>query len=959
VLEWGAATTDDIAGSLSPNAIVIAVQSSATGFRVSGFVDTLFAGSSNNGGLSVNGVGTSASFAAPFALAADQAGNLFVTGSNNIRKIVTATGVVSTLSLTGPGTLSGPQGIIVDSTSTILFVADTENNLIRKIVLATGAMTTHAGNGGQGSNDGPALMANFYSPCGLALDSSGTIFVADQNNNRVRMIKMSGPMLTVTTLAGSSQGFADGTGTAALFNGPYAVAVDSSGNVYVSDLMNNRIRKIVAATSVVTTLVNLGPDTPMPMTPQGLVLDGSGCLFVADNGGGGGSKFIRKVVLSTGEVSSLPSPSVKYWFPHGITIDPNGNIFVSDTQGYIHKITAPPSIVFPVCDATWHHLAIAYSAMTLTAFVDGALVAQASVNITLPPASASTLRVGWSGSLLYNNGSTFTGSLADLRIYSRALSGTEVGSIALLSYVTPKPMPSNGSLCPANSYSYVAGSDSCASCAINATLVSSSLGCRPTFGSATDTAFFLSGSQAEGAAAFFANAPNGLGYVADSAGAAAGALSLGVGSYLTALPAAGSPLFSALPVGNAAFSATARFSCAASLLPNSTATAMLLAWGAPSLSGGPGALALAVRGPRVAGEVATFAGSGVCGYADGVRSAAQLCSMFGLAVDAAGTVFIGESGGRPIRKISPSGSTSTFVGKFASLQGMAVDAAGNIYATDSMMGTVSVVSPSGSISIVAGSVGGGFLDGPTTGAKFSSPFGIAFDSAGNLFLADHGNNRIRKLSISGSLNLVSGITSTLAGSGAAAFADGTGTAASFYSPTAVAVDTFGNVFVTDSRNFRIRKVTPTGVTTTIAGNCNIGYCMTPPPFADGLGTSATFAIAQGIAIDSANNLFVADTGNNCIRKISPSGMTTTIAGSATASGFAEGIGTSSLLSSPNNVAVDSSGNVYVTDQTNNRIRIIYAAATSSVCDSKWHSLAITHGDGAADATKSYLDSVLT
>ena len=268
--------------------------------------------------------------------------------------------------------------------------------------------------------------------------------------------------------------------------------------------------------------------------------------------------------------------------------------------------------------------------------------------------------------------------------------------------------------------------------------------------------------------------------------------------------------------------------------------------------------------------VSTLAGSGAFGFngfADGTGTEAKFHYPSGVAVDSAGTVYVADYNNHRIRKISPSGVVST----------------------------------------LAGSGAFGFADGTGTEAKFDQPTGVAVDSAGNVYVADTWNSRIRKISPSGEV-------STLAGSGAFGFADGTGTAAKFNYPFGVAVDSSGNVYVADMWNNRIRKITPSGVVSTLAGSGVFG-------FADGAGTAAKFNEPTGVAVDSAGNVYVADMGNNRIRKITPSGEVSTLAGSG-AFGFADGTGTEAKFHYPFGVAVDSSSNVYVADRENHRIRKI-------------------------------------
>lgn len=209
-------------------------------------------------------------------------------------------------------------------------------------------------------------------------------------------------------------------------------------------------------------------------------------------------------------------------------------------------------------------------------------------------------------------------------------------------------------------------------------------------------------------------------------------------------------------------------------------------------------------------------------------------------------------------------------------------------------------SPTGAtVSTVAGTGSAGFADGVSAAAMFSSPTGIVADGTGNLFIADQYNHRIRKIT-------PGGMVSTLAGSGTAGFADGSGTAASFSSPTGLAIDGNGNIYVADAGNHRIRKISTSGTVTTIAGNGTAGNT-------DGTGTAATFVSPSGIAVDAAGMLYV--TNSNSVRKVTSSGVVTTIAGSSTGS-YADGTGTAAGFSNPRGIAVDGNGNIYVTQLAN-------------------------------------------
>ena len=214
------------------------------------------------------------------------------------------------------------------------------------------------------------------------------------------------------------------------------------------------------------------------------------------------------------------------------------------------------------------------------------------------------------------------------------------------------------------------------------------------------------------------------------------------------------------------------------------------------------------------------------------------------------------------------------------------------------------------VTTLAGSGAAGFADGTGTAAQFNNPFGVAVDSSGTVYVADLLNNRIRKIT-------PASVVTTFAGSGLASFADGTGTAAQFNNPTGVAVDSSGTVYVADAANHRIRKITPAGVVTTLAGSTQ--------GFADGTGTAAQFNVPYDVAVDSSGTVYVADYNNNRIRKITPAGVVTSLAGSGGLPGSLDGTGTGAQFNAPSGVAVDSSGMVYVADYANHRIRKITPA----------------------------------
>ena len=313
-------------------------------------------------------------------------------------------------------------------------------------------------------------------------------------------------------------------------------------------------------------------------------------------------------------------------------------------------------------------------------------------------------------------------------------------------------------------------------------------------------------------------------------------------------------------------------------------------------------------------KVSTLAGS-TKGFSDGTGSAAKFNEPWGIAVDASGNMYVADVYNAKIRKITPEGVVSTFAGstlgyadgigaaaKFNSPNQIAIDAANNLYISDNGNAKVRKITPAGVVTTLAGSTSG-YLDGTGAAAKFSTLSGIDVDVAGNVYVADQNNHRIRKIT-------PSGVVTTLAGS-TGGFADGTGVNAQFKYPSAVTVDASGTIYVGDGYNYAIRKITPAGVVSTIAGSGVLG-------FADGIGVAAEFNSPTGIAVDAAGNLYVADQGNHKIRKVTQSGIVSTFAGSG--GGFADGIGTAAKFNWPMDIAIDVAGDFYVADRSNTKIR---------------------------------------
>jgi sugar lactone lactonase YvrE len=251
---------------------------------------------------------------------------------------------------------------------------------------------------------------------------------------------------------------------------------------------------------------------------------------------------------------------------------------------------------------------------------------------------------------------------------------------------------------------------------------------------------------------------------------------------------------------------------------------------------------------------------------------------------------------------------------FSGPLGVATDAAGNIYVADTANNKIRKVSPEGVVGTFAGSGAAGSADGPGLLATFTAPRGLAVDASGNVYVADTGANKLRKIT-------PEGVVSTLAGSGAAGSADGAGAAATFSAPCGLAIWTDGTLYVCDRDNHKIRAVDTDGVVTTISGTGVSGST-------DGAKAVATFNAPEGIVVLQSGYLYIADTGNNIIRRVNALGGVLTFAGSGVA-GYKDDLDTQASFNAPRGIALDADGNLIVADAGNNRLRLVSAAGDVS------------------------------
>ena len=680
----------------------------------------------------------------------------------------------------------GPIGVAVDSAGN-LYVSDSGNATIRKVtpVGTDWVVTTLAGMVGQnGSADGTNGAARFNDPTGLAVDSQGNLYLADEGNYTIRKLTPSGTNWVVTTLAGlaGKTGSANGTGNSARFGDPRGLAVDAAGNVYVADAGNNTLRKV---------------------TPAGAVTTLAGLAGASGSSDGTGS-------------------AARFNLPRGVSVDTEGNLYVADGNNNTIRKVAPSG----------------------TSWVVTTLAGLAGASGTNDGTGASARFNYPAVAVVDSAGNLYVGDSGNETIRKMTLSGTNW-------------------------------------------TVTTLAGLAGTWGSADGTG---SAARFYGHCVLAVDGPGNI-YMADTYNYAIRKVTpAGVVTTLAGEASTGS----ANGTGG-----TAKFN-----LPQCVAVDSI---GNLYVADTQNSTIRRVTPSGTNWVVTTLAGlAGVTGSDDGTGESARFYGPSGVAVDGVGNVYVADTYNSTIRQVTPSGVVTTLAGL------PQFDADGNPV--------------------------GGRADGTGSDARFAGPSGVAVDSAGNLFVADSGNNTIRKVTPSGT----NWVVTTLAGSayvtnqfGGAmgGSADGTNGAAQFNYPAGLAVDSAGNLYVADSGNNTIREVAPTGtnwVVTTLAGKAS-----TVGGRVDGTNSAARFSNPSEVAVDGAGNLYVADEGNYTIRKMTPVGtnwVVTTLAGLAGSYGSADGTGSAARFGNGasgigyiTGVAADGAGNVYVADEWNNTIRKGYLA----------------------------------
>jgi sugar lactone lactonase YvrE len=797
----------------------------------------------NAGYGSVDGSAANARFDFPTGVAVDASGVIYIADTQNstVRTIDTSGNVQTLAGLAGHiGATNGagpaarfkyPQGIASDSAGNI-YVADTGNSIIRRINVAADVSTIAGSPGVVGSSNGINSAASFNLPCGIAVDPSGNLYVADTYNNIIRQIALIGTNWVVSTVVGSPGviGSSDGINAIARFSQPLAMTVGNDGNLYVADTGNNSIRKIVrfGTNWVTTTLTNVS-------LPGGIAADTAGNLFVADSA----NDVIRKLTPAGGtwavnifagapgiSGSTDGTTTARFNFPRGIAMDANAILFVADSfNNTIRQIT---------------------------------------------PAGAVSTVAGTAGGTGSSDGSS-TQARFDAPL------GIAVDNVRNV-YVADSKNNTIRQISPLGSVTTLAGSPTNLAGSIDGWITNATFNLPSALALDSNTNVYV--------ADFFNNeirrvSPVGAAWkvttLAGRPGAVFHAAITNFGGFIA-------NVFDSLTnLSSIVFSTKQNYTNFSGVLTN--------------ISNGKTNL--------------TFVVTNTPTFTNIVRRQTNIIVLasnwFVLPTLSVSTVF------------SSSATFKNYSGALTNVTGGNTNI--TLVVTNVPFLTNVVNGKTQAVSLVTNfftlPAAPQALDGLGTNALFYHPSGLALDSDGNLYVADGGSNGVRVIDPEGAVT-------TLAGS-VGMYTLGNSMSTHAYSSSAVALDPAGNVFVTDTENNVIRKITPEGSAITIVGTP--GFYGT----ADGTNSAARFASPNSIAIDAQTNLYLSDGLNHTLRKIFRSGtnwVVTTIAGKAPISGDLDGPDTTALFNNPGGIALDSSGNLYVADTDNNTIRFGQRVATS-------------------------------
>ena len=770
--------------------------------------------------------------------------------------------------------------------SGLLWVSDYTNNAVRTINVTTAAVRTAAGNPLWAPGvfiDAFGTSAAFNGPTGLAVDAAGNVYVADLSDHAIRVIAAGASPAAVTTLAGAGNsfdyrwGYTDGFGAQALLNlMPNGIAPDVAGRITVSDTATNILRLVVVGSGLMTTLA------------------------------GGGSGCYGSGICGTAGYLDGVASSALFNAPRGLAADAKGNVFVADSgNDAIRRVSLPSGNVFTVAGG---------GSVVLTPCIGTNARFNAPLDLTLAP--GNVIYVADTGFNLIRKVVVGSGaddddaveSLGAVSVLAGGAGGTVAGYVNAVGtnaqFNNPRGITSDAS----GSFLFVAewnnhmirridistGSVALLAGGNGATTAGyvNSIGSNAQFRNPWQLAADLSGNvfvadysnyvirrvvAATGAVTTFAGTGGG--------GSADGpALSAQVGAYPNAIAVD--------PAGSTVYF-TDYYRLRAISQPSMTASPSLQSTRSRTATASPAAVSPTPTQAPMLGSVAVLAGGGRAAYsgsADGRGSAALFSAPLGVAFSL-GSLFVCDTANNVVRQVNASSGVTITLAGGGSLFGVAA----------------------------------GYVNAVGYSALFSAPAGIARTPSNELLLvADSGNNLVRVIAIdSASVDTLAGGGST--GGVLAGYADGTGSAAQFSNPQAVAVNPAGTlVFVADYANSLVRQINLASADVTVlAGGGSSGG--TAAGYADGAGSAARFSGPRGVAADAAS-VYVADALNNLLRRIVVATRAVTtlagggIVGSTYGAGFLDGVGAAAILSTPSALALDGAGNLVFADRGNNALR---------------------------------------
>ena len=776
-----------------------------------------------------------------------------------------------------------PYGLAFDASGN-LFIADESNNRIRKVD-TYGIITSIAGKGNAtfSGDGGAATNASLNLPYGVEFDASGNLFIADRSNNRIRKVATNG---IITTVAGGGSGGDGGAATNAGLSTPSGVTFDASGNLFIAASGNNRIRK-VATNGIITTVAGGGSGgdggaaTNASLSgPSGVAFDASSNLFIADTY----NNRIRKVdtngIITTvagngnatfaGDGGAATNASLSG--PSGVTFDAFGNLFIADySNNRIRKVDTNGIIITVAGKSGGSYTG------------DGGAATNASLN--------HPYGVGFdvSGNLFIAD--TFNNRIRKVLLYA-----------GYPTFTLP-----NVNVTDAGNYTVVISSPSGSITSAVATLTVAA----PAIIAKQPTSQIVAvGSSPAFSVAVAGSGPFGYEWYI----AATNLVQSGTNSTLTL------PNVSTNNTGNYTVVITNNYGSVTSqvarltvaLPPSMTTQPTSLT----NLSGGTVSFSVAVTGIgpftyqwQFNGTnfqnniITTVAGNGGYGYSGdgGAATNARLYDPPCITFNVSGDMFIADWQNNRIRKVNTNGIITTVAGNGssgnsgdggvatnASLQyptGLAFDAFGNLFIADQGNNSIRKVDTNGIITTVVGNL--------------NYPQNVGFDAVGNLYIAGYSDNVVHRVDTNGIITTV---------------------IANLNHPTGVTFDASGNMYISDCWNNRILKVNTNGIITTVAGNGSSGYSGD-----GGAAINASLHEPYGVAFDAVGDMFIPDWINNRIRKVDTNGIITTVAGGGTNGLGDGGAATNASLDEPQGVAFDASGNLYIADWLNSRIREVHYA----------------------------------